>query len=275
MNLPIDKLTGEHPQPILDPDVQESIEDAIIPLTHGPQWRAWKMNQIRQSPSALLLTGPSGTGKTTIARSLAKRIGTGLLEFSFKDIGGESPGSTARNLTEVFAEAKKAKASIFMDECEGLLWSRTQVNKDSMWMLNVIGTLLTQIEKYPFLVIMATNLPMHLDHALERRIVQVEVGIPSAQTRQALWEAKLPTNFLTITDAQAITLAKKYEFTGAEIENAIFACAKKCIRTKTKPSFKNLVDACGEIRRNATQKNRVTAPQEIPTEKSGTQATSS
>ena len=66
MNIPIDRLSGEHPNPILDPEVQEQIEDAIIPLMNAAKWRSWGMNKIRPSASALLLTGPSGTGKTTI-----------------------------------------------------------------------------------------------------------------------------------------------------------------------------------------------------------------
>lgn len=245
IKLPFDDLKRSVTEPILDDEIQESIEDAITPFVQRHKWRAWGMHLICPSPGGLLLCGPSGVGKTTIAESLAKKIGHGIVKVSLKNIGGELIGETERNVSFIFNEAKSPMglpkpATIFLDECDGLLWSREHMSKDTTWHLGVIGTLLQELEQYTGFVILATNMDGLLDPALERRVVRVDVGCPNFLTRIKLWDSKIPTNLMVLSEQQLKQLAK-FELTGAQIEKTIIAVAKTCIRRNIKPNFKLLL----------------------------------
>jgi transitional endoplasmic reticulum ATPase len=73
-------------------------------------------------PTGLLLTGPPGTGKTTIARLIATQTKRSFYPITAADILGGATGASVKKLTELFARAKENSPSIiFIDEIDGLL----------------------------------------------------------------------------------------------------------------------------------------------------------
>ena len=84
----------------------------------------------------------------------------------------------------LFREVKIHNAILFFDECESLFESResrpnpnlgvllTEVGRDSMGvrLYRVIGDLLSQIEQYDGVIILATNRHHDLDEAMHRRL---------------------------------------------------------------------------------------------------------
>lgn len=229
-------------EPILDGETRNQVVEAITSFTHKVRWEKWGMPDIAANAGAILLEGPSGTGKTTIARWLAKKVSGGIIEITMADVGGSDPGQTERGIRDIFTEAKRqGNATIFVDECDGILWSREKAGPDSMWMLAVVNEFLMQIERYEGLCILATNMAHLLDPALLRRLrAVIRVSVPPSDVRRKLWEAKMPLTFpLEPTEQQFRTLSR-YVLTGALVEKAIIREAQVALREGRHPKFESL-----------------------------------
>lgn len=250
ITVPYESLIGKGViKPVLNEQTQNQIEAAIANFTGATRWKAWGMGSLQKQGSLVLLHGPSGTGKTTIARWLAKQVGTGFIPLSMADVGGSDPGQTERNLRTVFNKGRKEdNTTIFLDECDGILWSREKAGPDSMWMLSVINGLLTMVEPYQGLVVMATNMMQNLDPALMRRLTDIiEVARPNMDTRYNLWIDKIPAQFPVQPNETEFAKLAMYHLSGAEIENAIMAEAKLAITLGRKPKFESLCNIANRM----------------------------
>lgn len=230
-------------KPIMSPDVEAQVLDAVSMYINRMKWRAWGMSSLRKQGAAILLKGPPGCGKTTIANYLSLSVRKkGMHELSFADFGSHIPGENARQIREVFTYGKENEnMTLFLDECEAILWDRSRAGATAMWMLEVIDELLAQISKYQGLIILASNKDELLDYALERRLLAtIHIGIPNYQMRLALWRTKMPRTFpLKLTIEQTEKLSELV-ITGAEIEIAIINCASEALRKKKNPTFATL-----------------------------------
>lgn len=241
--IPYESLLGRAVvRPVLSEEIYNVINAAIVPITHKTRWEKWGMNRQNKKGTKLLLTGGPGTGKSTVARWLAKEVTNSIISVTMADVGSNEPGATERNIRSIFETGKKKdNATLFLDECDAMLWSREHVGSDSMFMLGIINQLLIQIEKYDGLVIMATNFSKVLDPALARRLSYIiEIPRPDLQTRIALWEQKIPSNYpLKLNELQIKILAENC-CTGAEIETAIDQATRSALLKGRKPTFQDL-----------------------------------
>lgn len=159
-----------------------------------------------------LFYGPSGTGKTMLANALARELNKQILLINFPSLGSINPDSVLKML---FREARIENAILFFDECEALFASRENGN-DS------IGPLLTEIERYDGIVILATNRPQDLDEAMHRRIsLSVAFERPDSYSRQEIWKSHVPDCVQIDEDVDFNYLAERYDLTGGLIKNAM------------------------------------------------------
>lgn len=231
-------------KPIMSPALEAQVLNAVAQYTKLAQWKAWGMNRIRKAGAAILLKGPPGTGKTTIAEYLALSIRKkGIRSLSFGDFGSHVPGENSRQIRAFFKAAKEnGKMTIFLDDCEAVLWDRSRAGGSAMWMLEVIDELLVQISKYAGLIILATNKDELLDYAIYRRLIAIiDVARPDIPERLKLWKQKMPPEFpLALSITQFNELAT-LQLSGAEIETAIIEYASFCLRLEMKPTFDGLM----------------------------------
>lgn len=262
IQIPRESLAGVHcTTPILDPEVQEQVDMAMVPFTCHIRWEKWGMERLVGKRSAILLQGPPGTGKTTIARYCAKKVGQAVISIAMGDIGGSDPGATERNLKHIFEEARKDRTPVFIDECDSILWSRDKAGPDSMWMLAVVNALLKEIEISKLLVVLATNHAHFLDPALRRRLSAIiDVPFPSEATRLKIWQAFIPESFPIQPKHEQFRLLAKANLTGAEIQNAIETEARAALVQGRVPKFDSLCNIANKLAKAARQADTQTDP---------------
>lgn len=148
-------------------------------------------------PKGILLAGPPGTGKTTIAKVIARNAGLSFFNLGMNEIVSKWVGESEKNLTRLFQVARKhAPAVIFIDEVDSI--GRARSSGGQQWSENLLNHLLQMIdgviETKGLYIIAATNRPDLVDSALKRagRLNKViEVPIPDMAARQQLFELYL------------------------------------------------------------------------------------
>jgi SpoVK/Ycf46/Vps4 family AAA+-type ATPase len=76
-------------------------------------------------------------------------------------------GESERNLAAMFAEARREKAILLLDEADSFLQERKGAQRS--WEITLVNEMLTQLEAFPGIFIASTNLLDTLDAAALRR----------------------------------------------------------------------------------------------------------
>ncbi len=164
----------------------------------------------------LLFAGAPGTGKTMMANALAKHLGKRLLLVDAERLY-DRVHTVESNIENVFREAKLQNSVLFFDECEMLFADRRFGNSG-------VAELLTALERFDGIAILATNLAPALDEAMDRRILlRVDFELPSPELRERIWQNHLPREAPVGDDVDVRLLARNYEFAGGYIKNAVLA----------------------------------------------------
>ena len=161
----------------------------------------------------MLFFGKPGTGKTMTAHAVAHHLGKRVLNV---DIPTFLQNNDAQQfLPSLFREARQQNAVLFFDECETIFGDRRHGN-------TLMTMLLTEIERFEGVAILATNLPEVLDAALDRRLmVKVRFPEPDRAARSEIWAHHLPSQAPIADDVDVDQLAARYELTGGYIKNAV------------------------------------------------------
>jgi transitional endoplasmic reticulum ATPase len=121
----------------------------------------------------MLFFGPPGTGKSALARYLAKKLDRRAFERRPSDLLSKWVGETEQNIAAAFATAEQDDAVLILDEVDALLFGRD--NAQRSWEISFTNELLSQLERYRGLLICTTNRLDGLDQAALRRF-QLKAG---------------------------------------------------------------------------------------------------
>jgi len=135
----------------------------------------------------LLLAGPPGNGKTSLAEAIAYELSVPLFVVRYEAIIGSFLGETAARLKHVFDYARTTPCVLFFDEFDTLGKERGDTHETGE-IKRVVSSLLLQIDNLPSytIVIAATNHSELLDKAVWRRFeVRLELPKPSRQNLEA------------------------------------------------------------------------------------------
>lgn len=158
-----------------------------------------------------LFHGPSGTGKTMLANGLANHLNKDLMSVSFEK-AAHFGASETEVIKYVFNEAKLSGGIVFFDECDDIF---KPGNRESR-------ALLIEIEKAECICILATNRPVELDPALDRRItMKVAFHLPAQEERERIWKALVPSGMRLSNEVSFRELARRYIFAGGQIKNTL------------------------------------------------------
>lgn len=134
----------------------------------------------------LLLSGPPGNGKTSVAEALAHDLGLPFKVVSYGGLIGSLLGETNRRIEALFAQASSEPCVLFFDEFEAVGKERAD-RQEAGEMKRAVATLLIKIDSLPssVVVVAATNHPEMLDRAVWRRF-QVKLELNSPSTDRAI-----------------------------------------------------------------------------------------
>lgn len=139
-----------------------------IPMNHPEYYSRFGIER----PKGLLLYGPPGNGKTTIAKAIAKSLGgASFIEVKMTEIWASHVGDGERKLEEYFREAEKiGNCVIFIDEIDSIAMKRKSDSPG--YEITLIGTLLSLMDglnsNSKVFVIGATNRRDSIDPAFRR-----------------------------------------------------------------------------------------------------------
>ncbi|MDQ2139852.1 AAA family ATPase [Alcaligenaceae bacterium B3P038] len=171
-------------QAIVNFTVRPKVERTILPL-HG----------------VILLVGPPGTGKTSLARGLAHRVAESfssekfrLLEVDPHSLTSAAMGKTQRAVADLFSKSIAEAAAVgptivLLDEVETLAADRSKLSLEAnpIDVHRATDAVLVQLdilaEQYPHLLFVATsNFPQAVDGAfLSRCDMLMEVPLPGKE----------------------------------------------------------------------------------------------
>ena len=115
---------------------------------------------------SLLFHGPSGTGKSHMARHIAHFLGKELVIKRGSDLLGPYVGETEANIRSAYEEAE-SKGILVIDEAESLILNRDKAQHS--WELSFTNEFLNCMEQFRGIQIFTTNRLTDLDSASLRR----------------------------------------------------------------------------------------------------------
>lgn len=168
-----------------------------------------------------LLNGPSGTGKTMAARTLAAALGMDIYRVDLAAVVNKYIGETEKNLNQVLSRAEELDVILLLDEGDALLSKRSDVKSSNDRYANLeTNYLLQRLEAYQGIVLVTTNAGDNIDQAFRRRMdVVVNFLPPQADERLRIWERHLP-GAGHLDQAALEEIAIRCAMTGGQIRNA-------------------------------------------------------
>lgn len=132
----------------------------------------------------LLLVGPPGNGKTTLAEAIAEGLSRPFFVVRYELMIGSFLGETATRLKRVFDYARTVPCVLFFDEFDTLGKERGDTHETGE-IKRVVSSLLMQIDELPsyVVVVAATNHAELLDRAVWRRF-QLRLKLPTPTQKQ-------------------------------------------------------------------------------------------
>ncbi|HWC14497.1 MAG TPA: GNAT family N-acetyltransferase [Actinomycetota bacterium] len=202
-------------------DAKEIIERRVILPLAEPQLAS---RHAVSPPSAIVLFGPPGTGKTTFAKGIASRVAWPFVEIHPSQLAAEGAERQAELLAQMFDRIfDLPSAVVFVDEVEDLASTR---DEDRRVNVSVTNEFLKQIPRFHdvphHLLACATNSISRLDSAFLRpgRFDYVlPVGPPDPEARASIWQRYVEEITEEEVDIDALVEGSEF-FTPADIEFA-------------------------------------------------------
>jgi len=138
----------------------------------------------------VLLVGPPGTGKTSLAEAIAEAAAVPLFLVRYELMIGSYLGETAARLKRVFDYTRTTPCVLFFDEFDAIGKERGDLHETGE-IKRVVTSLLMQVDDLPSYAIIAgaTNHPELLDRASWRRFqLRLALPMPTAQALAAYIE---------------------------------------------------------------------------------------
>lgn len=176
--------------------IKEAVEDFETYFDKHQHYEAWGASC---HPNCILMWGPGGTGKTSAAKGIAKKLNADFIEVNLTDIDSEYFSVGSRQAEELLEKIDKyvtehpnKKVVMFMDECDSIFASDTGSSAShSQQIMNVFKTKIEEKlrKRNNLFIIGATNKSpdnlfsdnqgMNMNKTIVSRFTPVEISVPN------------------------------------------------------------------------------------------------
>lgn len=200
----------------------------------------------------LLLSGPPGNGKTSVAEAIAAELMLPFYVVRYEGVVSSFLGETASRLDNAFEFARTRRCVLFFDELDTIAKERSDEHETGE-IKRVVSTLLLQVDRLPAHVIFigATNHSELLDRAAWRRF-QIRADLEAPGRAQATrFLERLAIRLGGDLGFTARTLANKLEGASyAELDEFALDVRRRAILELPDSNLRRIVQERLEHRRN-------------------------
>lgn len=235
-------------------EAKKELEEVVDFLKNPTKYKALGA----RTPKGVLLVGPSGTGKTLLAKAMAGEAKTSFYSIAGSEFMEMLVGVGAARVRDLFAQAKKtAPAIIFIDEIDAIGRMRSVGimggHDEREQTLNQILVEMDGFEpNVAVLIVAATNRGDLLDPALlrpgrfDRRVV---LDMPDIEGRKAILKIHARGKpFFTGVDWDKVA-KRTVGFSGADLENMLNEAAIQAARgNKKEIDMSDLEEAATKVK---------------------------
>jgi SpoVK/Ycf46/Vps4 family AAA+-type ATPase len=201
----------QHTIPILLPPNCLLRDELALPDRYiAPRWAEdvvaqWKkvaeLRAVGAYPTqSAMISGPSGVGKTTASRWIAKQLSLPVYSLSLASAVESYMGATGANLDKAIRFGISAPILLIIDEMDSVAADRSVKSNDVGEIWRITNTLIQALdhwhaaERSSFLMA-TTNMPGSVDGAIRRRFeIEVAVDYPDSRELSKIAGVALPVN---------------------------------------------------------------------------------
>ena len=225
---------------ILPAEAEEIIRELVAEQHRADLLRSYAL----EPRNRVLLAGPPGNGKTTLAEAIANVLNVPLMMVRYEAVIGSYLGETAQRISQVFEHARSRHCVLFFDEFDVVGKERGDLHETGE-IKRVVSSLLLQIDALPsyVVVVTASNHPELLDRAVWRRFqVRLELPMPK-QGQIEEWFKRFEKRTAHTLGQSPRSLAQRLKgLSFAEVEDFGTAVLRKIVLEQPDADIKNIVE---------------------------------
>ena len=243
-------------QDLIISEKQKSLLATIIEKCqneHASDLSLWGFNPEKsqtKSGTVILLYGAPGTGKTFAAGAIANEMGRELIMLNVPQLRDKFYGVTEKQVKKAFVQMRKmalksdSSLLFLINEADQLIHNRIE-NSDTFDMTEntIQSIILEELETFPGIMILTTNLQSNMDEAYFRRFdLKLEFRLPDQDCRRKLWNLYLRKEIPGAKKIDREYLCQKYEFSGAQIALVIKNACGEAVNREGEEKLLTLAD---------------------------------
>jgi len=223
-----------------------------LPLKRPDLFRG--RGKLYRPPGGLLLCGLPGTGKTMLAKAIAKESGAAFINLRLSTLLNKYFGESQQLVRALFSLAQKLSPTIiFIDEIDGFLRARSMqdhtciANMKSEFLALWDGMMSESMQdpgegnRFGVVIIGASNRVQDIDQAILRRLPRTfRVGLPDSAARENILKIMLRDESLSNDFEFGVLAGNMSEgYSGADLKELCRAAAMR--------PLEELVDGGGDV----------------------------
>ncbi|RGB27885.1 P-loop containing nucleoside triphosphate hydrolase protein [Rhizophagus diaphanus] len=206
--------------------------------------------------SGVLLFGPPGTGKTMLAKAVAKESGSTVIDIKSSDVYDMYVGEGEKNVRAIFSLARKlSPCVIFLDELDAIFGSRhSDIHNGAH--REIINQFMTEWDGLTsrndgVLIMGATNRPFDLDDAILRRMPRrILVDLPNEKDREQILHLHLRDEKLdSLISLNHLAKSTKF-YSGSDLKNLCISAALAAVREDAESEKARVINNVNKIDKN-------------------------